>query len=446
MKRSIPAVVGLAAAVSLVLTACGGGTSSGSPTTAPAGGTTSAAAPADPVTLTVSGWSLKTTPEFQVLADAFHAAHPNVTVTLKEYDASKYNDLITADIAANAAPDIITQKNVSYVTVFAPKLVDVSDLVAGLPQGINGVKSYQVDGKTYALPYRNDSWVLFYNKDLFDKAGVAVPDGSWTWDDYAAAAKKLSTNLKGAGSQALGTYQHSWQSVIQGFANSQTPGASILSGKYDYMKSYYQRALDLQSAGAQVDQGTVTTSKLTYQAQFGKQQAAMMPMGSWFVATLIAQQKSGDADKFTWGFAPIPQLDKSTTGTSATPLTFGDPTGFGINKAIDSKKLQAAKDFLSFASSEDAAKALAAIGITPALTSQNVATTYFATAGAPTDSLSKFAWTTHKTAPENPTDKNTAAVQKILGDAHTAIMTGSSSIDDALAKATQRVHDEVGLG
>ncbi|MBN9376595.1 MAG: extracellular solute-binding protein, partial [Cellulomonas sp.] len=447
MKRSIPAVAALAAVASLALAACSGGTSGGTPTSQASGGTDTgvATAPAAPVELTVSGWSLATTPEFKVLADAFHAKHSNVTVTLKEYDASKYNDLITADLAANAAPDIITQKNVSYVTVFAPKLVDVSDLVAGLPQGINGVKSYEVDGKQYALPYRNDSWVLFYNKDLFDKAGVAIPDGSWTWDDYAAAAKQLTTKLKGAGSQALGTYQHSWQSVIQGFANSQTPGANILSGKYDYMKPYYQRALDLQSAGAQVDAGTITTSKLTYQAEFGKQQAAMMPMGSWFVATLIAQQKSGDADKFAWGFAPIPQLDKSTTGTSATPLTFGDPTGFGINKAIDAKKMQAAKDFLAFAASEDAAKALAQIGITPALTSDTVATTYFATAGAPTDALSKFAWTTHKTAPENPTDKNTAAVQKILGDAHTAIMSGSSSIDTALAQATKRVHDEVGL-
>lgn len=442
MKRSIPVVAGLAVAASLLLTACGGGSDDSSDQPAASG---SASADTKPVELTLSGWSLATTPEFQVLADAYHAKHPNVTVTLKEYDATKYNDLIVADLAANAAPDIITQKNVSYVTVFAPKLVDISDLVADLPEGINGVKSYEVAGKQYALPYRNDSWVLFYNKDLFDKAGVAVPDGTWTWDDYADTAKELTTKLGAAGSAALGTYQHSWQSIIQGFANAQTD-ADIFSGDYSYMKPFYERALGLQDAGAQVDQGTVTTSKLTYQAQFGKQQAAMMPMGSWFVATLIAQQASGDSDKFAWGFAPIPQADSKTTGTSKTPVTFGDPTGFGINGAIDKDKLQAAKDFVAFSASEEAANALAKIGITPALTSDAVAETYFATAGAPTDELSKFAWTTHKTLPENPTDKNTAAVQKILGDAHTAIMTGSSSVDDALQQATDRVKNEVGLG
>ena len=97
MKRSIPAVAALAAVASLALAACSGGTSGGTPTSQASGGTDTGAAAA-PVELTVSGWSLATTPEFKVLADAFHAKHSNVTVTLKEYDASKYNDLITADL------------------------------------------------------------------------------------------------------------------------------------------------------------------------------------------------------------------------------------------------------------------------------------------------------------------------------------------------------------
>ena len=451
MKRSIPAAVGLAAAVSLVLTACGGGGGNTPAETsgAPAGSATSATtAAAEPVDLTLSGWSLSTTPEFKTLADAFHAKYPNVTVTLKEYDASNYNTLVTADLAAGVGPDIITQKEVKYVPVFQAggQLLDVTDLQSQVDSSISGMKSYQVDGKQYALPYRNDSWVLYYNKDLFDKAKVAYPDGTWTWDDYSTAAKALSKALQTGGATVFGTYQHSWQSTLQGFANAQAPDGGILTGTYDYMKPYYNRVLDLQSSKAQVDFGTLTTSKLTYQGQFGKQSAAMMPMGSWYVATLIAQQKSGDADKFNWGFAPIPQYDSSTTGTDKTPVTFGDPTGFGINAAIDQKKLQAAKDFLVFSSSADAAKALAAIGITPALTTADVASTYFAVDGAPTDDLSKFAWTTHDTHPENPTDPNAAAVQAILNDAHTAIMSGSSSVDDALAQAAQRVKDEVGIG
>ena len=458
MKRSIPTAAALAAVASLALAACSGGGSGSTTTSEPAAsGSTSAEATtaADSlcgtgdVTLTVSGWSLSTTPEFQKLADAFHAKCSNVTVQIKEYDASQYSTLITADLAANAGPDIITQKEVKYVTTFVGgnQLLDVSDLSSQLDPALSGLASYQVDGKQYAIPYRQDSWVLFYNKDLFDKAKVAYPDGTWTWDDYTTAAKALATALQAGGnSSVFGTYEHSWQSTLQGFANAQAPNGGILTGDYAYMKPYYERALDLQTSKAQVDFGSISTNKLTYQGQFGKQSAAMMPMGSWYVATLISQQSTGDADKFNWGFAPIPQYDSSTTGTDKTPVTFGDPTGFGINAAIDKSKVDAAKGFLVFAASADAAKTLAGIGITPALTTADVATTYFATPGAPTDDLSKFAWTTHKTNPENVTDKNTAAVQSILNDAHTAIMSGSSSIDDALAQAKQRVHDEVGLG
>lgn len=443
MKRSIPAAVALTAAVSLVLAACSSGGGTEEPTgNAPTGEETSATA--DPVTLTVSGWSLETTPEFQVLADAFHEKYPNVTVELKEYDAANYNTLLTADLAANAGPDIITQKEVKYVPVFVAggQLLDVSDLVAGLPEGISGVSSYEVDGAQYAIPYRNDSWVLFYNKDLFAKAGVDEPDGTWTWDDFVSASKDLRAAFQSQGLTAFGNYQHGWQSVIQGFANGQAPGADILSGDYAYFKPYYERALDLQSSGAQVDFGTRQANNLTYQGQFGTQEAAMMMMGSWYVATLISQQASGDAQEFAWGFAPAPQYDGSTAGLDSTPKTFGDPTGFGINAAIDDSKLQAAKDFLAFAASEEAAQALAGIGITPALTNDTVADTYFAVDGAPSDDLSRFAWTTHETAPENPTSDKTASIQTALNDMHTAIMSGSTSIDDAIAQAEQRVKDE----
>lgn len=429
-KKKIGLVIGLVAIASIALAGC-----------------SASAAPSKtsgPVTLTLSGWSLSTTPEFQTLADAFHAKHPDVTVTLKEYDSSNYDTLMTADLAAGTGPDIITQKNVKNVVTYQAggQLMDVSDVA--LPKGIGGASAYSVGGKQYAVPYRQDSWVLFYNKDLFKKAGISAPDGSWTWADYANAATKLKSGLAAAGSKAYGTYQHTWQSTVQGFANAQSPHANILSGKYSYLAPYYDRVLSLQNSGAQVAYNTVTANQLTYQAEFGKQDAAMMPMGTWYVATLVAQQASGDADKFSWGIAPAPQYDASTTGTKKTPVTFGDPTGFGINANIAKSKVAAAKEFLAFAASEDGAKSLAKIGITPALTNSAVADAFFAVKGVPSDSLSKFTWSTHKTKPENPTSANTATVQNILGDLHTAVMSESSTVNAAIKTAEGRFTNEVG--
>ncbi|MFT4157302.1 MAG: extracellular solute-binding protein [Microbacterium sp.] len=426
MNRKILAAGSIAALAALTLAGCSGSSDSGEN-----------ADPDAPVTLTLSGWSIDTTPEFQTLADAFHEENSNITIELKEYDPAEYNTLVTADLAAGSGPDIITQKEVKYITTFQEggQLLDVYDVA--LPDGIGGADSYVIDGAAYAVPYRQDSWVLFYDKDLFDAAGVEYPDGSWTWDDYAEAAEALTTDA------SKGTYLHRWQSTVQGFANAQT-GTSVLDGDFGHLKEYYENTLALQDAGYQVDFNTSTANQLTYQGEFGTQKAAMLLMGTWYTATLIAQQASGEANDFEWGIAPAPQLDSSTAGTDNTPVTFGDPTGFAINANIDPAKVDAAKKFLEFAASEAGAQKLAAIGITPALTNDAVVETYFAVEGAPTDELSKFSWSTHEVLPENPTSSKTATIQGILGDLHTAVMSGSASIDDAIKTAEDRVTNEVG--
>src|SRR5690606_39227611 len=167
MKRSIMAGAA-AAGAALVLAGCSGG----------AGG----ASGGDPDTLTISGWSVSSTPEFQLLADGFEAQHEGISVEIVDYDPTEDNTRVTADLAAGSAPDIITQKEVKFVTTCQEggQLLDVSDVE--VPDDIGGAASYEIDGTTYATPYRQDSWVLYYNKALFDEAGVDYPDGSWNWD------------------------------------------------------------------------------------------------------------------------------------------------------------------------------------------------------------------------------------------------------------------------
>jgi multiple sugar transport system substrate-binding protein len=429
MKRSIVTPLGLAVVLALGVSACG--SDDAGEGTAGKG-----------TTLTLGGWSLATTPEFQKLADAFHTENPDITVQVKEYDATNYDTQMTADLAAGTAPDIYVMKNLRNFHTYQSggALQDVSDVAATYDAKTQGLDFYKADGKAYAVPYRQDSWYLYYNKDLFKKAKVAEPDGSWTWDDYSAAAKKLTAGLKIGGSPAVGTYEHTWQSLVQGFALAQTPGADLLSGNFSYMTPYYQRSMDLQESGAQTGFGTATTNSMTYQAQFGTQKAAMMPMGSWYVATLLAQQEKGDAEKFAWGIAPAPQRDKSTT---AKPVTFGDPTGMGINPKVSGAKRDAAKKFLGFIGGEKSATALAGIGITPAYASTTVTDTYFALKGIPTDKLSKFTFDNHDTKPENPVSKHTTALQNLLKESHSSIMSKSVPVEKGIADAQGRATNEV---
>ncbi|WP_456286051.1 extracellular solute-binding protein [Microbacterium sp. JZ70] len=427
MKRAIGGSILLVGA--LTLSGCGGAEPSA------AGGDQ---------TLTVSAWSLETTPEFQVLADGFEKANPGVEVELVNYEAAQYDTLVTADLAAGKGPDIITQKSIQSLTTFQQggQLRDVS--AVPLPEGIGGAPAYEIDGVRYAVPYRQDSWVLFYNRALFDAAGVEYPDGTWTWDDYEDAARRLTEGLDAAGSTAKAVFQHTWQSVVQSMATAQTDGADFLSGDYAYMVPYYERTLALQEAGAQESYNTVTASQLTYQGEFGRQKSAMMLMGSWYVATLMTQRAAGEADEFEWGIAPAPQADETATGTAAEPVTFGNPTGFGINAALDEGELETAEAFLEYAASEEAALELAGIGITPALLSDAVVDAYFSVEGAPQDELSRFAVQTHETVPEVPTSPATSPVWNILADMHSAILSGSADVDDAIAEAESRVDAEVG--
>lgn len=401
----------------------------------------------DKVTITFAGWSLSQTPEFKTLADGFHKAHPNITVKLKEYSADDYDKQLTADISAGAQPDVFPMKNLQKYYTYGHEsggLADLSSIADSYKDNkYIDVSQYKLDGKYFAMPYRSDAWVLFYNKDMFKKAGVAEPNAKWTWDDYTKAAAELKEKLPSAGydsNSVYPLYQHNWQSVIQSFALAQSgesPQNTFFKANFNYMKPYYQRALDWQKKGYTIDWNTSFTTKVQYQAQFGTQKAAMMPMGTWYAATLVAQQQSGDAQKFEWGMAPIPQ--NPDMKLPSKPITFGDPTGLAVSAKDTGSKLAAAKEFVKWASGEGGSVALAKIATTPAYFSPKVQDTFFAAKGMPQDQLSKDAWSKHDTKAENPVGPGTDTIQSDLKDANSAIMTGSSSINAALKDASEKV-------
>lgn len=153
-----------ALAVALALSGCGAGSGSGG---ASADGS---------VEITLSGWNLSNTPEFRTLADGFMKDHPNVKVTLKEYSADDYDSQVTVDISGGATTDVVTMKNMSKYYSYATSggLMDITDIATDLGKNMD-VSVYDLDGKYFAVPYRTDSWVMFYNKDMFAKAGVAEP-------------------------------------------------------------------------------------------------------------------------------------------------------------------------------------------------------------------------------------------------------------------------------
>ncbi|HET6485686.1 MAG TPA: sugar ABC transporter substrate-binding protein [Spirochaetia bacterium] len=134
------------------------------------------------------------------MTDAYLKMHPNADVEwINIVGGGNYGrDKLQTMIAGGDAPDLM-MLNTGQFEQLASRgaLKPLDDIIKGekfdlslyWPQAIGGI-SYQ--GKIYGLPRDMSNVILYYNKDLFDKSGVAYPNNNWTWNDLLAAAKKLT--------------------------------------------------------------------------------------------------------------------------------------------------------------------------------------------------------------------------------------------------------------
>lgn len=423
VRRHLVKSVGAAAALALALTACGSG---GQAAGGGGGGGGN--------TLTVSVWNMAKTPEFQALFDAFQAANPGVKIQPVDILADDYPEKVTTMLAGGDTTDVITMKNVTDYSRYSSRgqLADITDLVKSADTAkLAGLDAFNVNNTYFAMPYRQDFWLLYYNKAYFDKAGVKMPE-SLTWDAYAKLAQQL-TKEEG-GKKVYGTYHHTWRSVVQAISAAQT-GGDQLGGDYSFFTDQYNLALGLQKAGATLDFGTAMAQKSDYKTMFETGATAMLPMGTWYIASILAQKEKGATD-VDWALAPMPQRPGATGVT-----TFGSPTAFAVNKRA--KNADLAKKFVQFAAGKAGAEAIAKIGVVPALQSPEITTAYFGLKGMPTDELSKKAFQPDKVVLEMPVSEHTSDVDTILREEHELIMVGDKSVADGIKSMNERVKSEV---
>jgi multiple sugar transport system substrate-binding protein len=149
-------------------------------------------------TLTV--WSLENQTDrvraTQAVADRFGAAN-GVKVKIVATDENQFSSLITSAAAAGTLPDVVGALPLGAVAQMATNdLLDTDAakaVVEGLGTGTFSPRALELtgqDGKQLAVP--SDGWaqLLFYRKDLFDKAGLAAPD---TYDKIRQAAQRLNS-------------------------------------------------------------------------------------------------------------------------------------------------------------------------------------------------------------------------------------------------------------
>jgi multiple sugar transport system substrate-binding protein len=206
---------------------------------------------------------------------------------------------------------------------------------------------------------------------------------------------------------------------------------TVIATDYSFMKPMYDMVVGMQKDGIIMDYGSLKAGKIHYSGVFKNQQTALLPMGSWFIGTLIAAKDKGEFS-FNWGVAKYPHPEGVKAGTTAGTLT-----SLAINK--NSKNQDAAWDFIKFYSGIEGAKALATTGNLPAIRNAEVLAIFGAKKGVPAEAAEALQTATVRL--ELPMHPKVGAVEKILNEEHDLIMTQSVPVDEGIANMTKRVSE-----
>ncbi|NNJ28931.1 ABC transporter substrate-binding protein [Lacrimispora defluvii] len=398
-------------------------------TTASAGGQT---------TLKWSVWDISSTTYYQPLIDAFEKAHPDVKIEMVDLGSTDYQTVLATELTGSGSDfDVVTVKDVpGYMTLVNKGVLEPLDSYidsskVDLTQYKGLTDQIKVENKLYELPFRNDFWVLFYNKDIFDKAGVAYPTNDMTFEQYDKLARSLTVDTPGQ--EVYGAHYHTWRSAVQLFGVLDGKN-TIIDGKYDFLKPYYDMVIKEQEDGVCQDYATLKTSGLHYSGAFAQGNIAMMNMGTWFISTLMDKIRTGEyTDCKNWGIVKYPHAEGVEPGSTLATIT-----SLAIPSNAPHKDL--AWEFINFVSGKDGAEILASTGTIPAVMNSTVADLVSSADGFPkADGTSVEALNTSKLYLEMPVNPKSSEIETVLNEAHDAIMTGSMSVDDGIAQMNEKI-------
>ena len=381
--------------------------------------------------LTVVTWDATTTAYLTAQKEAFEASHPGVTIEYVDCESgNEYGVKVSTMLAGGDTSDVIMLKENDQVVQWQASgfAAPLTDYIGSYDMsGFVGIeKNYAIDGVQYGIPFRSDFWVLFYNKDLFDAAGVEYPTNDMTWDQYAELAKKLTDKEK----DIYGTHYHTWLSTVANWAVCGTD-YTLADGNYDNLLYFYKLYQDLEDYGACMSFADLKASGLKYGAAFENGNIAMMPMGYWQVSTFINDIKAGTAS-LNWGIVAVPHAEGVAAGSS-----FGNMTGVMMNAKSEKKDL--AWEYMSWLCGPEGAKATASVGARPAWVSEEIAEAMASVEGFPADENSKAALLPTSVAMEWPVGEKVPDIKTIVNEEHSLIMAREITPEEGVAEMNERV-------
>ncbi len=342
MKKLL--IVLLTLALVLTFTACGsqqGATSSNTPKeTAPA----TAGEPVTIVYMTQSGMS----DAMYKLIDQFETKNPGIKVQVNEVAANDTYDQLVLTTQAGTAPDVF----MSFWTISAAtnglaaqldEFIDMDEFTTRFASAAQGYGEW--DGHIYAIPWRSGASVMYANATLFKQAGIELPYTGWTWDEFYAAAEKLTDSVKGVygfsmcgDSSDTGVEWQFWPFLLQA-------GGQILDSDNHAAFNSEAGVSALEFIVKMIDAGVIPSGIASMNVdQQGELLAsgklAMFQDGPWF----LAPTKEKAAGNYEVVALPMP------TGAKSGSIAGGTALGMAAN----SKHKEEAWKFIEFMTSDDA--------------------------------------------------------------------------------------------
>ena len=341
MKKRFSLIPGLLVIASMLLASCGAGASSQGPTE-----------------ISFMMWGA---PEelavWQAVVDDFQKANSNITVKVDVSDWDSYWTKLNTLIAGNTPPDVFAMDAPLYLDWQSRgALLNLQPYIDANPGFLDGfypqtLTAYKLTDGYYGLPRDFQTIVLFYNKDMFDAAGVEYPSADWTYDDLMAAAKALTKDNDGDGKiDQYGFWTDTWDMELFWSEAIWAYGGQIISDDHSKTLIGEGGARDgwafIDSLYKEGVMPTPTSSEEFGDDLFQPKVAAMTTIGHWAVPGYVQAGINFDV-------APMP---KGPAGQA----TSVNSAGFVVSK--DSKNAEAAFEFIKFALSEAGQKRLAELG------------------------------------------------------------------------------------
>lgn len=316
-------------------------------------------------------------PTYRNIVDTFNKAQSDIYVNATYLPAGDYEAKIATLLAGGADIDVYMQKRqVDMFVHYANGYIEPLDsYIANYKYDLKAIEQYlpyiTFQGKVLAIPFRGGGYYTYYNKKLFEKAGMPTPDvyveqGQWTWDKFAEVAKRLST---GDGRQ-WGAVLYIWPDLTLIPAIQAGSRFMDADGNVDFdpeMVVYSLRLRkDLERARAIMPLVELKTTKTHYSQLFWQGNTGMLIIGEWFPGMMLAARDQGLLKNFTWNDWGITRLPSN----GAVYKTVGAPTFNHVHSR--SKNKEAAFRFIAWMGGPEGARVVARNGFLPAVVSPDV--------------------------------------------------------------------------